>query len=825
MNTKTYCFSDIISGDITCYDEESRSDCTYHLSSIEIPIIQRDYVQGQPVPESNGTNQLNITGKHFIHDIFEHLAAGRKMELDFIYGSLAEDTKGTYIFTPLDGQQRLTTLFLLYWYIGSRELSKADSAQLMQKLNHFTYQTRATSRRFCGMLCDKNNTVIDFSKQISSQIENLPWFHASYLQDCTIKAMLTMLDAIHEQYTECGKNLYEQLTGIRFYIMVLNNFNLTDDLYIKMNARGKPLTGFENFKADLIHWMKSDKNSESAQFNEKSVYGSIKMPYYLAFSNKIDNEWTNYFWNEIKDKSDAQTIDPLFMRFINRYFCNIEIIKSGKNAAEIEDSDNVFNYFYGSEGDDSGIVYSSFEPFKRFFTKKQCEKFEKLFAVLNEHGSEIKKVMHPCWDEKNDDTPWIFYDKEITQRQRVAFYAAVSFIEKQESFDSERFNDWMRFVWNMISDPGLRTISRMISALRFVESLLDYADDINKYLAGFTAVDNVDELYRNQFAEECIKAKLIVLTENHEAWRTEIVTAESHPLFRGRINVLLSEAEHTSIQRFSADYATAAEIFSKYPSEKNYLWIRSTLAEAESVTLPIDFDDGQFYHWRDLVNDQLQDSFRRLIAQLKMNKESVEDQMEKICTSYTRKQDDSSWIYPLVQWENGSGKSLLDYSETKHVQQYNNYGCESNNVYLYNKTRWTEGNILLSTFRNEITAEIIKQTGAVFVQNDTDVANWDWGNICGAYFRGWDVRLSKTIQKNGMTFVISYLLDRENAAVGILETEENKAYFADKPIRNQNHTEWICMTEYDFSAVDSTEKAAAFARMLIAKQNEIIRAL
>lgn len=36
---------------------------------------------------------------------------------------------------------------------------------------------------------------------------------------------------------------------------------LSDDLYIKMNARGKRLTDFENFKADLIGWMPEGEKS------------------------------------------------------------------------------------------------------------------------------------------------------------------------------------------------------------------------------------------------------------------------------------------------------------------------------------------------------------------------------------------------------------------------------------------------------------------------------------------------------------------------------------------------------------------------------------
>lgn len=65
--------------------------------------------------------------------------------------------------------------------------------------------------------------------------------------------MLNMLDAIHAKFYDI-KNGWSKLTErnvIQFYHLNLDNFGLSDDLYITMNARGKALTAFENFKALL----------------------------------------------------------------------------------------------------------------------------------------------------------------------------------------------------------------------------------------------------------------------------------------------------------------------------------------------------------------------------------------------------------------------------------------------------------------------------------------------------------------------------------------------------------------------------------------------
>lgn len=83
-------------------------------SHIRIPMIQRDYAQGRP-----SAAQVR---EEFLAAIKEklRLPAGDPslpMNLDFIYGSVVRSDDQS-LFVPLDGQQRLTTLFLLHWYLA-----------------------------------------------------------------------------------------------------------------------------------------------------------------------------------------------------------------------------------------------------------------------------------------------------------------------------------------------------------------------------------------------------------------------------------------------------------------------------------------------------------------------------------------------------------------------------------------------------------------------------------------------------------------------------------------------------------------------------------
>ena len=225
---------------------------------IEIPIIQRDYAQGR---KANSTIRNNI-----LESFHKALTTDQKLELDFIYASKSGD-----VIQPLDGQQRLTTLFLLHWYVCTKENKLTDQNQGI--LKKFTYETRTSSREFCQYLIESQiNDLWDSlppygalinpeqkdSKEItnfklSNAIKNASWFVLSWQKDPTIKAMLNMLDAIDDRF-KSNNNLWQKLTAYRvisFSYLTLEQFGLSDDLYIKMNARGKALTDFENFKAIL----------------------------------------------------------------------------------------------------------------------------------------------------------------------------------------------------------------------------------------------------------------------------------------------------------------------------------------------------------------------------------------------------------------------------------------------------------------------------------------------------------------------------------------------------------------------------------------------
>jgi hypothetical protein len=282
---------------------------------IIIPIIQRDYAQGR-------MNE-KVRRDEFLKVIYTALTEPRNLNLDFVYGRV--DYKATEkIFSPIDGQQRLTTLFLLHWYIAKKENISAEELGVLKR---FSYNTRISSREFCEALIAYGDKLPEIGK-LKNSIVNCSWYRKAWDTDQTIQSMLTMLESVHEKFYGTD-NLWDTLkTNITFQLLDLGEkgFELTDELYIKMNARGKQLTKFENFKAWFIAFL--EKNHKwSIDTGSRTLTASN------YFSCQIEGAWTDLFWL-YRDK-DTHTIDDRFMNFFifiaKMCYFKVNLDKDAKN--------------------------------------------------------------------------------------------------------------------------------------------------------------------------------------------------------------------------------------------------------------------------------------------------------------------------------------------------------------------------------------------------------------------------------------------------------------------------------------------------------------
>jgi hypothetical protein len=256
------------------------------VERIEIPLIQRDYAQGR---ESGTVERIRANFLNVLHDA---VTDGERVNLDFIYGDVESGT-----LRPLDGQQRLTTLFLLHWYLAFR----ADRLSQERGWKQFTYTTRASARLFCERLVEcQPPTALE---RLSSWIEDQSWYLHTWRHDPTIQSMLVMLDAMHQRFggDDClaaWERLVHPLEpAISFHLLPMEQMGLSKDLYIKMNSRGKPLTPFENFKARF------------EQVLETACPERVE-----EFALKVDGAWSDLLWPY---RGDDSIVDDEFLRYFH----------------------------------------------------------------------------------------------------------------------------------------------------------------------------------------------------------------------------------------------------------------------------------------------------------------------------------------------------------------------------------------------------------------------------------------------------------------------------------------------------------------------------
>ena len=543
---------------------------------VEIPIIQRDYAQGRL-----GKENLR---KNFLRDLKNALDSndGKKMKLDFVYGSMEEGK-----LYPLDGQQRLTTLWLLHWYIALRagELNNDNCAIF----KNFTYETRISSREFCEKLCEPENFKNFNGNDIVGFITKQTWFYSAWKQDPTIQSMLRMLggtkiadkrgediiDGIEESFQETNedgfKSYWKKLTQkevIVFYHLPLKDFGLSDDLYIKMNARGKQLTSFENFKADLIGYV--TKQGEAEWEGLLNAENGIPI--------KLDTDWTDIFW---KNKSQDSKIDEIYFAFINRYFLQeLTCAKKEDNtdlysANELEENNSTFNYLYGNKSNDSQLQYSGLD--KYLFTKETEEKsiplsfFKSFRNLLNNFYKSAKNCnlnnYFPAWvDSKFEFIPKYEEAGNITtlgQRERIVFLAVCRYFEKGD-FDETSFRQWMRVVWNIVENSGIETIPAMIGAMRLIDELSEGADDIYNFLSN-SQLQVKSNFAKDQVAEEIAKANQILnggQRSDGKSWEEIIIEAEKYAFFKGAIRFLFTDGNGNIIWAdFDTKWGNAQKYF------------------------------------------------------------------------------------------------------------------------------------------------------------------------------------------------------------------------------------------------------------------------
>lgn len=222
---------------------------------IIIPDLQRDYCWGNPYSKDSEDSLVDS----FLDSIFRVYSQepNNDITMGLIYGYY--DELKSYHLQLCDGQQRLTTLFLIMGVINRyadnkyRELLISDfELHEDDKEPHLLYGIRESSLYFLSDLTihfflDSNLSINDIKAQY--------WFLNSYNQDPTILSMLRALGTIATRLD--GREDLEALGDflqihLKFLFYDMENRQNGEETFVVINTTGEPLSANQNLKPLII---------------------------------------------------------------------------------------------------------------------------------------------------------------------------------------------------------------------------------------------------------------------------------------------------------------------------------------------------------------------------------------------------------------------------------------------------------------------------------------------------------------------------------------------------------------------------------------------
>lgn len=454
--------------------------------SVLIPHLQRNYVHGREDAHAKEVRE------HFVKSLDECIN-GIEINLDVIYG-VCDDTRNVLI--PIDGQQRLTTLWLSAVYAATTSKDNASRLDLLSKLSRFSYESRPLAATFCRWLTSGADVNYDTALL---QAEDC------WGEDPTVHSMLTTLRLIHEKFRCKAGDLLKVLYGDKIHFEFSEVHGKDSELYVKINARGKQLTQWENFKGMFAGSLKDEKIK--TEFTKTIEQLSDK--FCEVFEKVPDNAFFALF-ARLSDYVLRTSKDKPFVEGQHKNLSNLANSKVNTNQPYVP----VDEFYLGDIADRLVL------PFLRMVN-----------WVLDNATAPFK-----YWDESKGISDALFYPENADERDLSLFL--YEYFSKYQTGEWLKANGYraLRLVANILENetrqPKDESALNQFNRIRTLKLFLD-----SGYLYGAT-VKLSENPHSMQWVEEKVKAELY---ENHS--ESIGVMQKCEELMHGRIRIALLDSE------------------------------------------------------------------------------------------------------------------------------------------------------------------------------------------------------------------------------------------------------------------------------------------
>ncbi|HIP33494.1 MAG TPA: DUF262 domain-containing protein [Bacteroidia bacterium] len=646
-----------------------------NLEQFVIPEIQRDYVWS----------------KSDVNDVLESIKDGFENEdipyLGFIYAY--NDKDYVYKYFLIDGQQRITTIFLLLvalYYKLEKEfpehLIKNEKLKLDYKVRQATHDFLTD---FINFLNSNKDLTLD-----SNIISEQTWYHTNYKNDITIFNIINNFIEIYDWLTNLGDDkLTDFLSFVEDDIQLsyfdIENGRQGEDLYIYMNSRGRNLVENETLKAKFLSKLHTTEDKEN-------------------WGRKWEI-WQDFFWVNRLNNPDSDNGFNEFLRMV-------QIITMSKGKY----SSIQVNQFVTSNDSINFQILPKLNEIEKYFDAYK-------YLVENENISEFYKKY-----EYND----YFIETKRKQIDYFRILPLITFISLISHNDEKNILRFNRFFYNISRkrNVGKDIRTQLITAIKLIsdytqghKEIYDVCDLVN-YSKGRTALLDEEEvikltLYKNPPAE--------INRENLELLFWEI---EDHIIFDGEISFLLMEyfnEENTTLNydEFKKSWLAFKGLFNK---KDNYKYISKALVYYGNTWLretPYYYNNYNCQNWNWLIGD---DKGKYLMQLLQDMHEKEFDYIKTIIKNKIKNYFEINSYQNIENIKQSTGffkqfriLVALDFYSNDEIWNYGSFVAEDNRYYwkedaefftenkvIYNVSRYVRGGYdgrILSFMKNILTDE------------------------------------------------------------------------------------------------------------------------
>ena len=328
-----------------------------------------------------------------------------------------------------------------------------------------------------------------------------------------------------------------------------------------MNARGKQLTSFENFKANFIQLI--DK-----YFKDKKLDHPIKgkISYSGYFSYKIEKEWTDLFWAYRGDKKTTDEGFSNYFEFITQLF----YFKKNKNAKaeDFKNSFNQYNEVYCIE-ENLLFLFDSLDALYKVFTKNgvkadktNIEIFYKNLFFIEDIEGQANSRIRLFWNKleeynlfelliKNNENE----DVSNKRRNWIMQFCILQHIVKFKKYEvDERLINYVRIIRNLFQITRYKSDTKFINDIR-LNYFGDYYSVFNKLNSENpyeTLINEEIPFKGSRFLESTIKYEIekAKILQSNESNNGALLSIENIEDFGGLIHQLKPELTKSKLQNY-----------------------------------------------------------------------------------------------------------------------------------------------------------------------------------------------------------------------------------------------------------------------------------